>query len=255
MSALPPYATISKQWKDAVEFIKFHRLSIKSDDLSQLRVIVTNNHCKYLQRLSYVILLPAYSKEQDRHMETKEEQKFYNEIFTQGIVDLFYILSQWEEAGLLSGLRLKVEAPKSPADNMTSERRWDSTYLNLSRGDSIPTISNISDLQTQGNYMRKTSPAVAPSLAAFLLGLKHIYREFWEVGEQAIRLETRTSFTKSLEQTKLAHVSAAEFDFHQEPPIDHRISPPSLLPPGALYDSLSTSLRVVSWNLTSFFSE
>lgn len=42
-SALPPFATISSQWKEAVEFITFHRLDIKSEDLGELRTIVTLN--------------------------------------------------------------------------------------------------------------------------------------------------------------------------------------------------------------------
>jgi hypothetical protein len=167
-SALPPYATISKQWKEAVEFVTFHRLNIKSVDLDQLRAIVTNNRFKYLRRLSYTIMLPAYSNEQGRHIESKEEQAISNDIFTQGIVDLFSILSQWEEAGLLSGLRFKIEDPESPADTRDSKTRWDSTYLSLSADERIPTVSGISYLQIQGNYRRKTSPAVAP-------GLKHSY--------------------------------------------------------------------------------
>jgi hypothetical protein len=251
-SALPPYATISKQWKEAVEFVTFHRLNIKSDDLGQLRAIVTNNRCKYVRRLSYTIVLPAYSKEQGRHIESKEEQAISNGVFTQGIVDLFSILSQWEEAGLLSGLRFKIEDPESPSDTKDSKSRWDSTYLSLSADERIPTVSGISYLQIQGNYRRKTSPAVAPGLAAFLPGLKHIYGEFYEAGERTVKIENRARFAKLLAHRRLTHVTAAEFDFHQEIPEDHRIRMPSLLPPGASYDPFSTSLRVFSQNLTSF---
>jgi hypothetical protein len=173
-SALPPYATISKQWKEAVEFVIFHRLSIRSGDLSQLQAIVTNNRCKYLRKLGYTIVLPEYSKEKGKSVKTKEEQQCCNETFTQGIIDLFSILSQWEEAGFLTDLRLKIEDPKCSSDGHMSKRRWGSTYLDLSGYDRIPTISNISYLQIQGNFKRRTLPAIVPGLATFLPGLKHI---------------------------------------------------------------------------------
>lgn len=94
LSALPSYATISKQWKEAVEFITFHRLHVRSEDLNRLQTIVTHNRCKYARKLSYQILLPEYSQEQGRCMETNEEQEANNHVFTQSIADLFSILKQ-----------------------------------------------------------------------------------------------------------------------------------------------------------------
>ena len=93
-STLPPFATISSQWKEAVEFITFHRLDIKSEDLGELRTIVTRNRCKYLRNLKYSILLPEYPEEQGNRMESSEEQETNNEIFTHSIAELFSTLRQ-----------------------------------------------------------------------------------------------------------------------------------------------------------------
>ncbi|KAF1946510.1 hypothetical protein EJ02DRAFT_367313 [Clathrospora elynae] len=251
-SALPSYATISKQWKEAVEFVTFHRLDVRSEDLSLLRTIVTPNRCKYVRRLSYKILLPEYSEEQGKRMETIEEQEANNEVFTQSIVDLLSILRQWEEAGLLPDLRLFLQDPQSPSDCNEFERRLRSTYLALSKIHRIPTVSSVSYLQINGGYRRTTLPTVGLQLAAFLPNLKHIYGEFAEVGEQITKTKMRSTFAKVFEQTKLLRGSAAEFGFYQEAPMDQRTATFSLLPPGALYDPLSASLRVFSENLTSF---
>jgi hypothetical protein len=251
-SALPSYATISKQWKEAVEFVTFHRLDVRNEDLGQLRTIVTHNRCKYVRKLSYKILLPEYSQEQGRCMETNEEQETNNDVFTQSIVDLFSILKQWEEAGLLPNLRLFIKDPESPSDCTKFERRIRSTYLALSGVDRLSTLSSISYLQINGSYRRMTLPSVGLQLAAFLPNLKHIYEESAEVGSQMAKIEKRSTFAKLLEQTKLTHGSAAEFDFHQEAPEDHRTATSSILPQGALYDPFSASLRVFSQNLTSF---
>jgi hypothetical protein len=188
---------------------------------------VTNNRCKYLRKLGYTIVLPEYSKENGKSVKTKEEQQCCNETFTQGIIDLFSILSQWEEAGFLTDLRLKIEDPKCSSDGHMSKRRWGSTYLDLSGYDRIPTISNISYLQIQGNFKRRTLPAIVPGLATFLPGLKHIFAEFYEgqwyeISRKAVPLvnRTRLAFAALLEQRTLPHVSVAKLDCHQERQLD-----------------------------------
>jgi hypothetical protein len=251
-SALPSYATISKQWKEAVEFVTFHRLDVRSEDLSRLRTIVTHNRCKYVRKLSYQILLPQYPQDQGRRMETNEEQEANNIVFTESIADLFSILKQWEEAGLLPDMRLFIKDPHSPSDCAESSRRVRGSYLTLSGSDKIPTLSSISYLQMNGRSTRMTLPTAVLQIAALLPNLKHVYGDFGEVSDQTAATEQRSTFAKLLDQTKLGHVSVAEFDFYQDAPMDHQADTFSLLSPGALYDPLSASLRVFSQNLTSF---
>jgi hypothetical protein len=63
---------------------------------------------------------------------------------------------------------------------------------------------------------------------------------------------TRLALAELLEQRTLTHISVARFDCHQERQLDQRISSPSILPPGSLYDPFSASLSVFSQNLTTF---
>jgi hypothetical protein len=198
-SELPPYATISKQWKEAIDLVTLHQLRIRSDELNQFRAIVTHHRRKHLCRLSYEILLTEYSEEKFRQVESKEEQESNNEAFAQGIKDLVYILRQWEEAGVFSELRLGLNQ-QSPTDQYEFERRCENSFLALSGADSITPVSRIRYLNIQGNCMRRTSPSVLPGLAAFLSNLKHLYGEFCdEVGEQAVEVENRIQFAKMLE--------------------------------------------------------
>ncbi|PZD24544.1 hypothetical protein A1F97_11121, partial [Pyrenophora tritici-repentis] len=69
--------------------------------------------------------------------------------------------------------------------------------------------------------------------------------------DKSINVESRASFARVLEQTKLDKCSAAEITFHQDPVEDHRVAEPSRIPIGALYDPFSASLRIFSQNLTS----
>jgi hypothetical protein len=78
-SKLPPYTTISSHWKEVVESVTFHRLSIKSHELSQLEAMVTGNRPKYLARLSFEIKLSEYSEESCGHVESTEKQQCNDE--------------------------------------------------------------------------------------------------------------------------------------------------------------------------------
>jgi hypothetical protein len=94
-SELPPYATISKQWKEAIEVLTSYRLRIRRDEHNQPQATVTRHRRKYLRRLSYEV---------SRQVECKEEEQSNNEAFTQGIKDFFSPLRPWNEVGIHSDL-------------------------------------------------------------------------------------------------------------------------------------------------------
>ncbi|PZC88980.1 hypothetical protein A1F95_10613 [Pyrenophora tritici-repentis] len=269
-SKLPQYATISSHWKEAVEFVTFHRLHIKSHELSQLEAMVTGNRIKYLTRLSFEIILAEYSEESCGRVESTEEQQCNDEAFTQAIADLFSLVRKWEDAGLVHGLRLQLRDVCSPTDcrdrnqidlEMSQrkrgidifEKRWVNSYIHLSRPEMIPTLSSIVHFHLQGHVSRKVALVVGPGLAAVLPNLQSFYWEFGEVDDKSINVESRASFARVLEQTKLDKCSAAEITFHHQryPVEDHRVAEPSRIPIGALYDPFSASLRIFSQNLTS----
>ncbi|KAJ8105217.1 hypothetical protein OPT61_g10313 [Boeremia exigua] len=267
-SKLPLYATLSRRWREAVEFVTFHSLYIDSNELRQFQAMVTGNRRRYLTRLRFAIVLPEYSEETFGRVESAEEQALNNESFTQAIVDLFSILRKWEDAGVACGLwlqldgahclsdgrdrgKIRLEMAQRKRETDIFEKRWADSYLHLSRPERIPSLSNIVYLRISGHVSRKLAPAVGPSLAALLHNLRGFYWEFGEVDSDAINVENRSAFAEMLEQTAFNHWSAAEINFHQDPPEDHRVVAPSRIPPSALYDPFSAALRVFSQNLTS----
>ena len=267
-SKLPPYATISSHWREAVEFVTFHCVFIKSHELSQLEATMTGNRPKYLTRLSFEITLSEYSEASCGHVESIEEQQCNDEAFTQAIADLFSLVRKWEDAGPVHGLRLHLSGVCSPTDRRDRnqirlemaqrkrgmdifEKRWVNSYLHLSRPETIPTLSSIVYLHLEGHVSRKLAPAVGPGLAAVLPNLRSFYWQFGEVDDTSINVESRASFARMLEQTKLDKFSAAEITFHQDSAEDHRVAEPSRIPIGALYDPFSASLRTFSQTLTS----
>ena len=119
-SKLPPYATLSRKWRDAVEFITFHTLRVRSDQLDDFRRRLTGNRRSYLRRLIYIVVLPEYPKEVYNRVETTQEQQENSKAFTQAISDLFSILKNWEDEGLQSTLCL--EFPYESAYSQTDLR-------------------------------------------------------------------------------------------------------------------------------------
>jgi len=267
-SKLLSYATISSRWRAAVESITFHRLRINSRDLSQFRSIVTGNRRHYLKRLHFTVVLPEYSGERCAQVESREEQQSNNKCFTEAIVDLFTILKHWEDEGHMGGLRLQLGDAHSPTDCRDAqvrlgraqhkrernpdifEDRWAASFIDLYRPDRLPTLSNVVYLNFQGNCGRIFSPAVGPGLAACLPNLKGLHWRFGERDDKLVNDENRARFANILGQIQLQRCSTADIIFYLDPP-DHKLAVRSRIPPGALYDPFSTSLRGFSQTLTS----
>lgn len=278
-SKLLPFATISSRWREAVEYIIFHRLRITSHDLSQFQAIVTGNRRSYLKRLRFTVILPEYPEERCAFVESEEEQQSNNECFTQAVIDLFSTLKQWEDAGQLRGLRLQLGDAQSPTDRRDAqvrlelaqrprqrksddsgqrwwrnpdifEDRWASSFIDLHKSYRIPKVSNIVYLNFQGNSGRAFAPAVGPGLAACLPDLENLHWTFGERDDNLVNDANRTKFAKILGQTKLRKCSVADVIYYMDPP-DHRSAMRSRISPGGQFDPFSASLRAFSQPLTS----
>lgn len=90
---LTPYATVSLLLKKAIEAFTFDSLTIRSDELDQLRTIGMNNRLRFVTEIKYEILLPEYSVEACSRMESDEDKRLDDEVFTQAIHDLFVALT------------------------------------------------------------------------------------------------------------------------------------------------------------------
>lgn len=230
-SMLPPYATLSRKWRDAVESITFHRLRVQSDLLSDFRAHLTGNRRNYLTSLIYDVVLPEYPEEVYGHVETTQEQQANSEAFTRAICDLFSTLKRWEDEGLQRALRL--ELPYRGAYSLTDlrvehmvdirprrgvdifEQRFAHSILEISDSVNFPSVSNVSSLIIRGNTDRKLAPSVGTSLAANLPNLKIISWHFGEIDEKDKIVENRIKFAQALHQTQMPHCSAADLVFYQ----------------------------------------
>jgi hypothetical protein len=268
-SKYPPYATLSRSWKAAIEIITFHDLDIKSTELDTFKAIVTGNRRKYLTELKFSVVLPEYAEEAYRRVEDEEEQRINDEAFTKGIRELFCVLKAWEDEDVQSALRLEF-SPRpaySPTDSRLSHKmyftrngdigclRWKTSLLRIVQPDILPTLLNVQTLHIKYNGLRKLAPRVGPDLATLLPNLEHI---FWKLEDDAdsqlvgVRSDNRVAFVEVLKRLQLRRCFNADIEFHSLYRSDQRVPAcPSIVPPGLTYDPLSAGLRLFSQNLTS----
>ncbi|CAO2650793.1 Nn.00g020850.m01.CDS01 [Neocucurbitaria sp. VM-36] len=273
-SKFPPYATLSRLWKEAIEMITFQSLRIQSDELDRFQAIVTGNRRKYVTSLSYKIVLPEYTEEACGRVESEDDQRLNNESFTQGIHELYTILRVWENEGVRTPLRLELPYGNafSPTDlrldNKSQlqleisirkrakdifEHRFEKSFLRLLQSGSLPTLSNMQTLNIRGNSSRKLAPTIGPYLTASLLNLKNISWEFGDCDSHptSVRSVNRVEFAEALRLIRLQQHPTAEILFYHEVPFDQRTTGESLVPSGFSYDPFSAGLRTFSQNLTA----
>lgn len=283
-SKLPPYATISKKWKAAVESITFEKLRIASNDLVGFQDTLTGNRRRYLSRLNFEVVLPEYAKSAFGRRESNEEQRANDDSFTRSITALFSILKEWEIDGLRNTLELKISGVSCPSDidlrilmaeeecerqkaegyhidglveheireqqSVICKRRFSQSFVGLSEGYKLPNLLNVHCLRIDGNSGRALAPAAGPAIAASLSNLTDTEWLFCDDGR--ITKLDRVAFAHSLRRTRLQQGSRAEITFYHEPPEDQGRTPPPVIPAGMLYDSLSANLRGFSQTMTSF---
>jgi hypothetical protein len=197
-SQFPRLAGLNRRWKEAVEKITFHHLTIKSHELDTFHSIVVSDRRKYLAKISFTVLLPEYSHEARARVESQDEQRLNDEAFTKGIYDLFVILKGWEDDGVHSALHLNFNAAASPTDYRKDgpkweelmyeiaigrhkdilSRRWEESRLQILKPSTLPVLFNIQHLKIDGNGTRRFAPRVAPDLAISLPNLKNVDWEF-----------------------------------------------------------------------------
>jgi hypothetical protein len=172
---LATYATISPSWKPLIEAYTFRDLHINSAErLTQLNDIVTYNRRIAIRRIIFTALLPEYGSEEYGLIETDEDRKRNNAVFTQAFRSLFQILRLWQDDAegdgkgscRTGGITLIIRAfSKSDAGNMedASEKqrrifysgeddigatRFETSYLHLDG--ELPKVGVISELEVYG---------------------------------------------------------------------------------------------------------
>lgn len=110
------YATVSEEWRRAVEGHTFDTLRLNPSRLADSARIVTSSRRQLVRRLEFDVVLDAYGKEARSKYETPEEQAKNNKVFTDAVKAIFSYLSDWPEDEVSkNGIELNLLA-YSPSD-------------------------------------------------------------------------------------------------------------------------------------------
>ncbi|KND93496.1 hypothetical protein TOPH_01974 [Tolypocladium ophioglossoides CBS 100239] len=93
---LPALATVSRQWQMAIERQTFRNICLRSTDLDRFQEIVQSSRRRYVNKIDYLIILPAYGDEERCRFEREDTRQANDEVFTAAIHRLFHLLKSWD---------------------------------------------------------------------------------------------------------------------------------------------------------------
>ena len=237
---LAAYATVSEEWRRAVERRTFSTLYLNQSRLADFARIVTSPRRQSVGRLDFDVVLDAYSKEARSKYETPEEQAKNDKVFTEAVKALFSYLSAWpEEEVSKSGLELNVLA-YSPSDlfrtpeeerkervkmrhyqpaDLLSER-FERSYLRLvstgaSASETLPDLPIITRLHVGSGFFsgplgpRLIWPGSASAIASKLPRLQDLKLTLWDNEKRNLNLRktarggSYTTFSRAKTYAKL----------------------------------------------------
>lgn len=119
VSKLPPYATTSRPWQQAIESRTFWSLNFKSTELPDVIKILKSSHRKQsLCELTFDVVLPTYTDNQCAKFETAEDMQRNNEAFTHAMHALFQFLKTGQGYQGFNSLFLDLWDCYAPMDTM-----------------------------------------------------------------------------------------------------------------------------------------
>ena len=153
---LVKYVTVSLAWQYAIEPETFKSPRVKSTELEYFDRVYTPSHRRAtLGSLIYDIKLPEYPAWKCTKFEREEDQAANNEAFTNAIVGLFKILSDWKDVAPVdvkqAPIKLEMSA-SSPSDDPKIRgdvpgdlggHRWVDSLLKLLRLDDVMPVERI----------------------------------------------------------------------------------------------------------------
>lgn len=276
-SNLPPYATISKSWRHAIERTVFREITLKSTEIKTLDAIFRGDRRNSLTKLTLDVVLPTYDEKACGRFERAADKKANDEAFTQAIEKLIAVLKSWEDASVGGRICLVLGKIFSPSDASQRdfetlqqqryeaevgkhhdlfEHRYKHSPINLLRPDSLPSLLRISKASLgNSNGERSLSMRAVVDMTAKLPNLESFGWELYDNEKRYpnLRLTNRDSFASTLSTYTFPSVKTAEITFYHEAPLNQRMKPTNLLG-GHTYDPLSTALLRTfsqSQNLTS----
>ncbi|KAG7084017.1 oxoglutarate iron-dependent oxygenase [Colletotrichum scovillei] len=209
------YAVVCQQWQRFIEKINFNNLEINSaKDLSRFDEILQDPiRRSYLRRISLRIELPRYNSKLAKVPETDTEQN-ENEIkFTQGIWNLFDILSKWTPSGQSVELELSAASPSDKnklfgelgLDQDGNSRFFDHDldFCFITAGceqvgrHGLPEVSIINSCQILRRNHRNISSRALLSIISSLPKLEEVRFEPWHQVDLEAQLEVDSDYART----------------------------------------------------------
>ena len=207
---LPPYATISRQWQEAIETITFRRVELISPDLPYFERIMFKHRRNILRTLSVEIVLPMYSDMACAKPEDEVDKQANNRAFSSAVKDILGLLRSWHDdrrteqhingifkEGFLTLILQECYSPmdgrhrgldKYEADQRDQfiglrqdlfVHRYESSFLRLESPEDIKQVPQIWHFNVMGSG-RRIEPSTIASIASRLPGLRSIH---WHLEE------------------------------------------------------------------------
>ncbi|KAI1074275.1 hypothetical protein F5B20DRAFT_563970 [Whalleya microplaca] len=225
----PALATISRRWQGAIERHTFREISANSTELERFRDIVQHDRRRYVKKLNYLIILPAYSEDARARFEREEDRQANDEGFTTAIHCLFHILKVWDvhkdgyiefsikDVYSISDHEFLVASSVNKGNNTlypwgfrtdgsTARRvvdleawRHKYSYLRLLRSSELPIVHVVTSFETRP-FTRRICDRVAIDIAAKLPNLLDTWLKFndWEIPYLALRRTHRHDLVQAI---------------------------------------------------------
>ena len=267
-SNLPLYSIISQAWKRAIERITFRKITLESIDIDAFDAILRGDRRRFLKDLTLRIELPSYYQNTCNRLERAVERKANNEVFTNAIAKLLFVLKQWEEDGLTEGsVCFTVWGIYTPSDigkpkfNTLQQHRFEETFasiddlndhrythslIHLLRIDRLPPIRRVSRV----NYGNSFPGCKLAMQAVVDMTTTFPNLEIWDCTlyddeklYPRIRVTNRHSFASAFSGCTFPTLKTVDIRFFHKAPLNQNMKPADLRS-GQSYDPLSTALRM-----------
>lgn len=236
VSKLPPYATISRPWQQAIESRTFQSIHFNSTELPYFIQILHRHRRHFLSSLTYDVVLPTYTVKQCARFETIEDMQRNNQAFTYAIHALFQLLKTWQDDETSQGtqgshpLFLDLFDIYSPMDHLHRpsakyeddreqyelgrrhdlfENRYKRSLLHLLEHPELPTLSCVSGFRIY-TLDRPIANHSAVFLAARLPNAKSVTLHLKDDGKTDARVRQQSRHGKLIHPVFCLHQWAKE---------------------------------------------
>ena len=191
-------SAVSRTWQSVTEYHTMRKINLKSPDLQDFaRIFAPHNRRAALTKLVFDVVLPSYSDDESARFETHQDKQRNSEVLSYAVHSLMSILHSWDEdvrmlgngtasyqrpvttghiSLVLKAYSLSDEGPMLAEyiRNSVEEKRWQRSFLRISKCDEIPTVSRICEFKAVRSRFRHIEGASLAGVAAKLPNLENI---------------------------------------------------------------------------------